>query len=484
MTGDARFCPQCGTRRAGFFRFCPQCGFDYDELLPVEARRAADPKAPAPTQSTLAKPIPLPAAPARRAPAATAAPVPTAAPAATAAPVATAAPAVPAAPVAAPPKPAVWPPPGALPVEDVAYGSTTPDAVAARAALVGTSPATTRPVAPGTTAELAAPAAAAPAPSEVVRPSRGVRVLSRRPDLTLTRVAIVVLAALLGFSALSNMARSSSESSSTTSPQSSIGSPLTDASPSATDGAAPSSTVQPAFGPTGPTQVATVASITDGDTIRVVIDGQEFPVRYIGMDSPEPDATDAGVKQLAVAASAANASLVEGKEVRLEREVSDTDRFGRLLRDIWLVDVSGNYVLVNIELVRLGLAQIATFPPDVRYVREITAAQSAAQADGLGIWGLGQPVSPAAPGAEASPPEASPAAASTSPAAVEPTPQALVGGVPGSQCHPSYDPCLPVVDDLDCGEVRAIVTGPVTVRGSDDYHLDADGDGTACEVGY
>jgi len=67
---------------------------------------------------------------------------------------------------------------------------------------------------------------------------------------------------------------------------------------------------------------------------------------------------------------------------------------------------------------------------------------------------------------------------------LESTPQTLVDGVAASQCHPSYDPCLPVVDDLDCGEVRAMVPPPVQVKGPDEYGLDADGDGTACEVGY
>ena len=51
MTGEARFCPQCGTQRVGFFRFCPKDGFDYDELLAPEQRRPADPKAPAPMRS-------------------------------------------------------------------------------------------------------------------------------------------------------------------------------------------------------------------------------------------------------------------------------------------------------------------------------------------------------------------------------------------------------------------------------------------------
>lgn len=54
-------------------------------------------------------------------------------------------------------------------------------------------------------------------------------------------------------------------------------------------------------------------------------------------------------------------------------------------------------------------------------------------------------------------------------------------GVPAitGECHPNYEPCLPVQDDLDCGDVQMVVT----VRSEDPYGLDRDGDGTACE-GY
>ena len=48
-------------------------------------------------------------------------------------------------------------------------------------------------------------------------------------------------------------------------------------------------------------------------------------------------------------------------------------------------------------------------------------------------------------------------------------------------CHASYDPCLPVVDDIDCPEVVALGLAPVTVIGPDEYGLDADGDGIGCE---
>jgi hypothetical protein len=138
-----------------------------------------------------------------------------------------------------------------------------------------------------------------------------------------------------------------------------------------------------------------------------------------------------------------------------------------LLRDVWLVDSGGSYVLISIELVRAGYAQIATFPPDVRYLAQLTEAQTMAQDDRVGLWGLDSPPAPADESPEA--------------VAPEPTPQNLVGGGAAEKCHASYDPCLPIVDDLDCAEVRAMGAAPVTVKGPDDYMLDAQEDGLGCE---
>lgn len=55
---------------------------------------------------------------------------------------------------------------------------------------------------------------------------------------------------------------------------------------------------------------------------------------------------------------------------------------------------------------------------------------------------------------------------------------------PTDNCHPSYDPCLPIVSDIDCegGSGNGpYYTGPVRVIGPDDYGLDHDGDGFGCE---
>ena len=56
-----------------------------------------------------------------------------------------------------------------------------------------------------------------------------------------------------------------------------------------------------------------------------------------------------------------------------------------------------------------------------------------------------------------------------------------VAAVAGRGCHPSYTPCLPIVGDLDCADVRALGAAPVRVVGTDAYRLDGDGDGFGCE---
>jgi hypothetical protein len=81
-------------------------------------------------------------------------------------------------------------------------------------------------------------------------------------------------------------------------------------------------------------------------------------------------------------ATAKNRELVGGKSVYLEKDVSETDRYGRLLRYVYLADGT----LVNRELVRLGYAQIATYPPDVKYEAQIRAAQREAMDAGRGLW--------------------------------------------------------------------------------------------------
>lgn len=119
-------------------------------------------------------------------------------------------------------------------------------------------------------------------------------------------------------------------------------------------------------------QEVKVTRVVDGDTIELE-GGQKL--RYIGMDTPETGdcyATEATNK---------NKELVEGKLVSLEKDVSETDRFGRLLRYVYVDDV-----MVNEVLVKDGFASVYTYPPDVKYNDRFMEVQKDASAEGRGLW--------------------------------------------------------------------------------------------------
>ena len=142
--------------------------------------------------------------------------------------------------------------------------------------------------------------------------------------------------------------------------------------------------------PVGATETAHVVRVVDGDTIVIDRGRGDERVRYIGIDTPESVKPNTPVEFMAQEASAANEALVAGRDVVLERDVSDTDQYDRLLRYVWLREGDG-WVFVNLELVRRGFAQAATYPPDVRWTDTFLAAQREAREAGLGLWGPATP---------------------------------------------------------------------------------------------
>ncbi len=140
-----------------------------------------------------------------------------------------------------------------------------------------------------------------------------------------------------------------------------------------------------AAGPTGPTTTAIVDRVVDGDTIIVRIGRDSDRVRYIGMDTPETVKPGTPVEWMGPEASAANKRLVSGRTVILEKDVSERDQYGRLLRDVWMKD-GDRWTLANIQLVLGGFAQVTTYPPDVKYVDALLAAQRVARDADAGLW--------------------------------------------------------------------------------------------------
>lgn len=118
---------------------------------------------------------------------------------------------------------------------------------------------------------------------------------------------------------------------------------------------------------------AKVVKIIDGDTI--VLESGET-VRLIGIDAPEKKDC------FAQRSSQEIKRLIDGKEVRLEKDVSETDRYQRLLRYIWL-----NQTLINDELVRRGFAKAYPYAPDLGYKDQFAQAEQEAKENNRGLWG-------------------------------------------------------------------------------------------------
>jgi micrococcal nuclease len=191
-------------------------------------------------------------------------------------------------------------------------------------------------------------------------------------------------------------------------------------------------------------QAGTVTRVIDGDTIEVQLDdGANYRVRYIGIDTPGRE------EPLFAGASIANSELVSGTTVLLVKDVSEVDQYERLLRYVLTEDK-----FVNYELVRQGMADVVTYPPDVACKDTfMQAAQSARQAQ-VGIW---RPL-PETPQDGAKP----------------------ESGSERSNCDPSYPTvCIPPYPpDLDCKDIpyRRFPVNP-----PDLHFFDGDFDGIGCE---
>ncbi len=154
-----------------------------------------------------------------------------------------------------------------------------------------------------------------------------------------------------------------------------------------------------------PVNLFYVARVIDGDTIELP-NGQY--VRYIGMDTPETVDPREPAQCFGEEAAQRNRELVEGKDIRLEKDVEDKDTYGRLLRYVFVGDPStrfprpepfggepqdeplgtkaGQDIFVNLELVREGYARAYTVPPNVKYQDEFLAAEREAREEKRGLW--------------------------------------------------------------------------------------------------
>lgn len=142
---------------------------------------------------------------------------------------------------------------------------------------------------------------------------------------------------------------------------------------------------------------ATIVKIIDGDTYKVSYNGKTENIRLIGIDTPESranskakkDAKKTGVNVKAITTLGKQAtqyikSLIEpGDQIKIEFDVQERDRYGRILGYVYLED--GTFL--NEKIIREGYAQVMTVPPNVKYQDKFLIAQQEARDNNRGLWG-------------------------------------------------------------------------------------------------
>ncbi len=137
-----------------------------------------------------------------------------------------------------------------------------------------------------------------------------------------------------------------------------------------------------------------VARAVDGDTLKLA-DGRR--VRLIGIDTPElhysekllRDARRTNkdvetIQSMGKRSAQFTKKLCEGKRVRLESDVTKSDRYGRMLAYAYLEDG----IFINAEIIKEGYAQVMTIPPNVKYADYFLKLQREARDGRRGLWAV------------------------------------------------------------------------------------------------
>jgi micrococcal nuclease len=122
-----------------------------------------------------------------------------------------------------------------------------------------------------------------------------------------------------------------------------------------------------------------VRAVFDGDSLLL---DDRSKVRLLGINTPEVESHRKSAESGGEEARIWLKNAVQGKKVRLERDVENTDHYGRILAHVFTED--GTHI--NRVLVGLGLATVNIHPPNLKYAEQLLDAQKRAESEGLGIW--------------------------------------------------------------------------------------------------
>jgi len=134
--------------------------------------------------------------------------------------------------------------------------------------------------------------------------------------------------------------------------------------------------------PPNASSYATVTSVVDGDTFDANIQGKEYRVRLIGVDTPETKHPTKPVGCYGPEASRYMTTLLpRGTKVVLRLDKEWKDKYGRMLAYVYV-----NNTFVNLKLVEEGFAKPMKFYPNVLHAYEFDKAANKAKAEKVGLW--------------------------------------------------------------------------------------------------
>ena len=127
-----------------------------------------------------------------------------------------------------------------------------------------------------------------------------------------------------------------------------------------------------------------VASVVDGDTIKINMNGTTETLRLIGMDTPETVDPRKPVQCFGKEASNKAKELLSGQKVRIEKDSTqdERDKYGRLLAYVWREDG----LFYNEYMIKQGYAHEYTYDLPYKYQSQFKADQTYARENQLGLW--------------------------------------------------------------------------------------------------
>jgi micrococcal nuclease len=210
-----------------------------------------------------------------------------------------------------------------------------------------------------------------------------------------------------------------------------------------------------------------VVSVIDGDTIKVRVGGTIEKVRLLGIDTPETVDPRKPVQCFGKAASEKMKSFVLGQDVKLVADSTqgDRDKYGRLLRYVYLHDARATFV--NGEMVKQGYAfSYRQYP--TKLLAKFNGFEQYAREHNLGLWGS-CPVQGAATKPTAPPHRRSTTSRAATGTSMAPVTQAATGS-------------LTCAGKTTCGQMTSCTEAQFYLRSCGVSSLDGDHDGVPCEA--